>query len=103
MAPAFHQRTLPFRAAAQLKEQVIGTILSGGLEDGTTGLVWVKEYGGITIVQDPATAKCPFMPTAALQNGNIDYVLEPAAIAPLLRKLVSATRREHKRSNKRIL
>lgn len=75
-------------AAAQLGERVIGTILSGALEDGATGLAWVKDYGGVTIVQGPETAKASSMPIAALQNAGVDYVVKPEAIAPLLIKLV---------------
>jgi two-component system chemotaxis response regulator CheB len=64
-------------AAAQLGDRVIGTILSGGLQDGATGLAWVKDYGGVTIVQDPTTAKVSSMPIAALRNTPVDYVVKP--------------------------
>jgi len=41
-------------AAVNYKKRLIGIILSGLLDDGSTGLWWVKEFGGLTI----ATVRC---------------------------------------------
>ena len=77
-------------AAAEARKRVIGAVLSGTLEDGATGLYWVKEYGGITIVQDPETAKSENMPLAAIHNVEIDHVVPPPAMGPLLVRLIGA-------------
>src|ERR1035437_2700739 len=44
-------------AAEAYKNKLIGVILTGSNNDGTNGLKRIKEYGGLTIVQDPATAE----------------------------------------------
>ncbi len=55
---------------------VIGIILSGAGSDGTLGLKAVKEYGGLTLAQKPATAKYDSMPRSAIASGFVDEVLE---------------------------
>jgi two-component system chemotaxis response regulator CheB len=77
-----------FRSAAvAFGRRVIGVILSGFLDDGATGLWWIRRYGGITVVQDPKDAQSPEMPEAALQHVDVDYVLPASEIGPLLVKL----------------
>jgi hypothetical protein len=39
-------------AAVGYRERVVGLILSGIMDDGTTGLWWIRRYGGIVVVQD---------------------------------------------------
>ncbi|RYX88507.1 chemotaxis protein CheB, partial [bacterium] len=73
-------------AAASYTTQVIGVILTGALNDGTAGLLAVKECGGITLVQSPSDAICPSMPQSALDNVDVDYCLNSSEIA---NKLVS--------------
>ena len=46
--------------------RAIGVILSGAGSDGTLGLQAVKEAGGVTFAQEPATAEFPSMPQKAL-------------------------------------
>ncbi len=58
-----------FRTAAHYyRDRVIAIVLSGALDDGSAGLVAVKEGGGITIVQDPNDAQMPDMPTNAIRK-----------------------------------
>jgi two-component system CheB/CheR fusion protein len=65
-----------FRSAAfDQNESVIGVILSGTGADGTLGLKAIKERGGLTIAQDPATAKFDGMPRHAIESGFVDFVL----------------------------
>jgi len=55
--------------------RAIGVILSGAGSDGTLGLKAIKEHGGITVVQSPASAKYDSMPLSALATGLVDYTL----------------------------
>jgi two-component system chemotaxis response regulator CheB len=76
-------------AAAAYGADVIGVILTGGLNDGTAGLYEVKLHGGVAIVQDPADAQSASMPRSALAHVAVDHCVPLAAIAPLLVRLVS--------------
>jgi two-component system CheB/CheR fusion protein len=67
--------------AAAAQSQAIGVILSGTDSDGSVGLREIKAAGGITIAQDPKTAKFDGMPRAAIATGAVDLVLGPADIA----------------------
>ena len=49
---------------------LIGVVLSGRLNDGTTGLYEIKRHGGTTM-QDPSDAICPAMPASALSLWDI--------------------------------
>jgi two-component system CheB/CheR fusion protein len=53
----------------------IGIILSGTGTDGTQGLRAILEAGGISLVQEPETAKYSGMPASAIQAGYATYVL----------------------------
>jgi len=63
------------------ENRCIGIVLSGTASDGAIGVREIKAAGGITIVQDPKTAKSEGMPRAALGTGTVDLVLAPAEIA----------------------
>jgi two-component system, chemotaxis family, protein-glutamate methylesterase/glutaminase len=77
-----------FRTAARFHgARVVGIVLSGALDDGTAGLVAVKQRGGVTVVQDPDEALCADMPRNALENVKIDHCLPTAQIAALIGKL----------------
>lgn len=79
-----------FRSAAIAHgSRVIGIILTGTMDDGVVGLQAVKDYGGITIVQDPAGAEAVGMPQSAIEYVAIDYCLPLEDIAATLGKLVS--------------
>jgi two-component system chemotaxis response regulator CheB len=81
-----------FRSAATaFGRRVIGVVLTGMLRDGTVGLRAVRDAGGITIIEDPATAHSPEMPRSAMRAVSADYCLELSAIGPLLDLLVRRT------------
>ncbi|GEP03841.1 chemotaxis protein CheB [Methylobacterium oxalidis] len=78
-----------FRSAAYThRERVIGIVLSGLLNDGTSGLWSIKQLGGTTIVQDPREATFDDMPRNALEQVEIDHILPVREIGPLVGRLV---------------
>src|SRR5688500_7290018 len=65
-----------FRSAAYAyKERVAGIILSGSLNDGTSGLWTIKQMNGIAIVQDPEDAEHTQLPLNAIEYTKADYIL----------------------------
>ena len=60
--------------AEDQKERSIGIILSGMGSDGSLGLKAIKEKMGMTMVQDPASAKFGGMPGSAVDMGLADYI-----------------------------
>ncbi len=79
-----------FRSVAALYgARAVGVILTGMLDDGVIGLSAIRACGGYAIVQDPATAEFPEMPTHAIAQAGADAVLALEAIAPKLVALVA--------------
>ena len=65
-----------FRSLAEDQgERAICVILSGSGSDGTLGLRAVHGAGGVSFVQEPATAKYDGMPASAVKSGLATYVL----------------------------
>lgn len=71
--------------------RVIGIILTGMLDDGTVGLSFIKNRGGISIVQNPQDAQYPEMPSSALSNVPVDYCVALSEIASLITKLTKTS------------
>jgi chemotaxis response regulator CheB len=69
--------------------QLIAVIVSGYDGDGAAALCDIKDVGGITIAQKPATASVPDMPDSAIDSGCVDFILSPEAIA---RKIIGIAR-----------
>ena len=81
-----------FRSAAQTYgPRVVGVVLTGGLDDGTSGLWTIKRLGGLAVVQDPNEAFMPSMPLSALGQVEVDYTLPLADIAALLARLANTS------------
>lgn len=93
-----------FRSAAgTYGVRVVGILLSGGGDDGVSGLIAIKGGEGLTIVQDPAEAPHPSMPLHALLYDHVDSVMSIDEIAGALPVLatggaVESPRRDRRRS-----
>jgi len=70
----------------------IGVILSGSNSDGATGIRAIKEAGGATIAQDPASAEFRTMPQAAIATSCVDFVVSIADLAGVLKDLCEGRR-----------
>jgi two-component system, chemotaxis family, protein-glutamate methylesterase/glutaminase len=77
-----------FKSAAHVYgSRLLGIILTGANDDGAAGLAAVHDRGGITVVQQPETARFPRMIMSALKLRPVDLVLPLDRIAALLRTL----------------
>ena len=77
-----------FRSLARtLKQNAIGVVLSGTASDGADGLREIKLVGGITLAQEPDTARYDGMPRAAIATRMVDLVLPPKEIAAKLAEI----------------
>ncbi len=77
-----------FRTAARAYgRRVVSVVLSGTLDDGTAGLMAVKQRGGVAIVQKPEEALYSGMPDNAIENVDVDHILPVAEIVPVLVEL----------------
>ena len=78
-----------FRSLAQAYgSESIGVVLSGTGADGTAGVRFVRESGGITVAQSPGEAEHEGMPSSAIATGLIDLVLPASRIPVELLRLV---------------
>lgn len=86
-----------FRSAAvAFGNRVIGILLTGYLNDGTSGLIAIQRCGGTCILQDPSDAEYPDMPKNALNQLKPDFCLPLAEIGGLLYQLVAKKPGEQK-------
>jgi two-component system chemotaxis response regulator CheB len=51
-----------------------GVVLSGVLDDGTAGLMAIKQAGGVTLAQDPSEALYDMMPRTAIEVVSPDHI-----------------------------
>lgn len=74
--------------AASYKDRAIAVVLTGTGSDGSMGVVAIKKMGGTVIAQDEKSAEFSGMPAAAIQSGEVDFVLPLEEIASALVTLV---------------
>ena len=68
---------------------VVGVILTGANGDGAMGLRRIRDLGGLTLAQDPATAEHPTMPQAAIDAGAVAELL---SVEGILQRLLAIAR-----------
>jgi two-component system chemotaxis response regulator CheB len=78
-------------AAAAYSTRVIGVVLTGLLDDGTTGMLAVKRSGGTCIVQDPNEAEYPDMPLSVLDNMEVDYCISLSQMGEVILGITQTT------------
>ncbi|HVG41096.1 MAG TPA: chemotaxis protein CheB [Chitinophagaceae bacterium] len=77
-----------FRSAAyNYGSRVVGLVLSGLLDDGTSGLWSIKRKGGTTIIQDPMDAEFPSMPLNVLEYVDVDHSVTINEMGELLNQI----------------
>ncbi len=76
-------------AAAAYDSCVTGIILSGLLDDGTSGMLAIKGAGGRCIVQEPEEARYDDMPRNVLANIQVDYRISAHEIPYVLADIFS--------------
>jgi two-component system, chemotaxis family, protein-glutamate methylesterase/glutaminase len=78
-----------FRSAGRAAgERTIGVVLSGLLDDGASGLRFIKTSGGAAVVQDPDDALFPSMPKAAMALTHVDRIVPMSSMAGVLCALI---------------
>jgi two-component system CheB/CheR fusion protein len=80
--PTAEQQRAPidafFQALAEDRQAgAVGIVLSGQGNDGTQGLKAISDAGGLTMAQEPASAKFESMPASGASLGAADRVLPP--------------------------
>jgi two-component system, chemotaxis family, CheB/CheR fusion protein len=82
-----------FRTLAEVYgPEAVGVVLSGTGADGTAGIRYIRDAGGITVAQLPTESEYDDMPVSAIATGLVDLVL-PAGGMP--GELVRLSRRPH--------
>jgi two-component system chemotaxis response regulator CheB len=79
-----------FRSAAlSYGPRAVGVVLTGMLNDGSSGLHAIKACGGTAVVQHPLDAEVDQMPLSALEMVNVDHVASAADLGGLLLSIVN--------------
>ena len=74
-------------AAAAFGPKCTAVLLSGANADGAVGLKAIQDAGGIVLVQNPETAKMPFMPQSAIALMKPNYIFDVQEIQNYINKI----------------
>ncbi|MDA3938489.1 MAG: chemotaxis protein CheB [Spirochaetia bacterium] len=80
-------------AAYAWSGNLIGIILTGASIDGANGIRVIKNFGGLTIAEDPKAAEYPMMPKTAVDTGAVDKILTLSEINKFLINLSGVDKR----------
>lgn len=75
-------------ASLVFDNKLLGVLLTGANEDGAEGIEAIHQRGGITVAQDPATAVMNTMPQAAIDTGEVDYIVPLKSIAAVINNIL---------------
>ncbi|KMW60302.1 Chemotaxis protein methyltransferase CheR [Candidatus Rhodobacter oscarellae] len=75
--------------AKNVGAKCLAIVLSGTGSDGSYGVQSVREAGGITIAQEPSSAKYDGMPASAIETGFVDLTLTPEQIGRHLNRILT--------------
>lgn len=68
--------------------RAIAVVLTGGDDDGSSGVQFIRKGGGVVIAQDPQSCAAPGMPQSAIATGCVDHVLPLGEIGAALVAMV---------------
>lgn len=87
-----------FRSAAvEFNTHAIGIILSGMLNDGTSGMGSIKRSGGACIAQDPNEAEYPDMSLSVINNISIEHVVSLKEMGQLINNIIEKKKGKKKK------
>jgi two-component system chemotaxis response regulator CheB len=69
-------------------------VLTGLLDDGTTGMLAIQRSGGNCIVQDPNEAEYPDMPLSVLNNMEVNYCIPLAEMGDVISTITATSPEE---------
>lgn len=69
-------------------ERMLAIVLSGANSDGARGVEFITGNKGTVLVQDPASAEYPAMPSAAISRSKMAKVLSPEDIINFLKEVI---------------
>jgi two-component system, chemotaxis family, protein-glutamate methylesterase/glutaminase len=75
-------------AAIVFKNELIAIILTGANNDGTAGILTAKNYGALTIAQDPGEAEYSMMPSSSIEANGAGHILSLEQIRAFLLKII---------------
>lgn len=79
-----------FRSAAvYYGNKVIGIVLTGMLDDGTSGMYAIKSCGGRCLVQNPSEAEYSDMPLNVIRKIEVDYMADLSNIPSVIKDILN--------------
>jgi two-component system chemotaxis response regulator CheB len=82
-----------FQTAAEVfQDRLACILLSGSNANGVDGLKYVKQWGGLTVIQNPDNAQVAYMPAQAKLHVKIDQILNAEDMGEFINLLSQSTR-----------